>query len=191
MIKLVINISGLLLFISLNLAFAETESSHPQATKAPESISENKEEKNQIAREVNNFSDLFREQSKNAFKGVLLGNLIASEDRYLYFKAKEREISRMYIYLDPFTQFTKMIKGKRLNGKKTDLMEGQRLAVRVIIKEGIVLADEVFIVEGNFDPLSRYRKRVFVQSKKGEEGKDKKEKTPEKAEKAPKKSGGH
>lgn len=151
------------------------------------------EKETALAREASSFADFFREQSKVAFKGVILGNVISITDEYIYVKPREKGLGRMYIYTDKQTLYSEMSNGKRKKAKKEQLLEGLRVAARVIMKEGIILADEVFMVEGEFDSLSRYRKRVYkaVPKKEGEGGAKAKEGGHGESKPAAKKSGGH
>lgn len=207
--RIFISFIALLFFLPSCLLFAEDKVPEPTPT-SPKTENNNKKEA--LALEASKFSDFFRSQSKNGFKGVILGNLISVEKDYLYVKPKESELGRMFVYLDSKTLYSKMSNGKLQNGKKEEVLEGERVAIRVVMKDGLVLADEVFMVEGDFDPRNRYRKRVIAK-KKPKEGEEKKEgeakekdKAKEKpksdpnattdeeggaAAKAPKKKGGH
>lgn len=148
----------------------------------------------ELAREATTFADFFRSQAKATFKGVVFANVISTTEDYLYIKPKEKGLGRMYVYVDKHTEFSSMTAGKRKKAKKENIIDGQRIAVRVIMKEGIVLADEVFLVEGDFDQVSRYRKRVYraAPKKEGEGGEDKKKEGGHgEAKSEEKKSGGH
>lgn len=161
----------LILFSTINLVVAEdptTELEDENNSSEIDSDGEEVNSQNNIAIEAQSFSDLFRSQSSSSFKGVILGNVLAATEHYIYVKPLERDFGRMYIYLDDKTMFSKMINGKRQRGKKDNLIEGNRVAARVLVKEGIVLADEFFLVEGDFDPRSRYRKMSYAKKKSGD-----------------------
>lgn len=112
------------------------------------------------------FGDLFRTRSRESFTGVMLANILIVDPqyRYLYIKPQEENLPRITVYLDKYTAFTKMKVGKLSRGSKKLLLEGDRIAVRVFIREGIVLADEVFLVDGEFGPKARFAKRKYTGS---------------------------
>jgi len=153
-----------------SLACAEDDKENVSDVNHSVDDDENEDEANSIAIEAQSFADLFRSQAQSSFKGVVLGNILALTDDYVYVKPIERDLGRMYIYIDNKTMFSKMSHGKRQRGKKEYLIDGERVAARVLMKEGIILADEVFLVEGDFESRSRYRKLSYKKRKSDEDG---------------------
>lgn len=109
------------------------------------------------------FSDLFRSKQEEAYKGVILANFISIDPQYrfIYVKPREGDLPRITVYLDKKTSYSTIKVGKLGRGKKEMMLEGDRVALRVFVKNGIVLADEVFLVDGDFGPKARFGKRKY------------------------------
>ena len=126
------------------------------------------------------FSDLFRTHRDEAYIGVILANFIYIDPayRFIYVKPQEGDLPRMTVYLDKKTSYSTIKVGKLGRGRKQMMLEGDRVALRVFIKSGIVLADEVFLVEGDFGPKARFSKRKYARpagsGKVGEKSEEKK-----------------
>lgn len=135
-----------------NLKAEETPTASPSSVKI-------KEKKEDIT-----FSDLFRSNRNEAYIGVILANFIYidPEYRFVFVKPQGGELPRITIYLDKKTGYTTMKAGKLGKGKKSMMLEGDRVAIRSFVKSGIVLADEVFLVEGDFGPKARFAKRKYT-----------------------------
>lgn len=140
-----------------------------------------KEKKEEIS-----FSDLFRSRTNEAYKGVILGNFIYIDPkgRFIYVKPHEDNLPKLTVYIDNKTLFSTMKVGKIGKAKKNMMLEGDRVAIRAMIKHGIILADEIFMVQGDFGPKARFAKRKYVAAKPAGGAEKKEEK------KAEKKSGG-
>lgn len=125
------------------------------------------------------FADLLNKNSDSSYRGVVTGNIIGVDprERYLFIRPKEQDLPRMYIYVDPRTRFTLSKLGLKKRTRFGTAIEGHRIAARVFMRQGVIVADEVFFVEGDFEPHSRYERKVFKKAA---------PKTPEKAE-----GGGH
>ncbi len=112
------------------------------------------------------FSDLFRDKQSEAYVGVVLANFlyIDPDYEYVYIKPQEEDLPRMTVYLDKLTAYSTIKVGKLGVGKKKMMIEGDRVALRVFVKNSIILADEVFLVDGDFGPKARFAKRKYKRS---------------------------
>jgi len=125
------------------------------------------------------FADLLNKNSDSSYRGVVTGNIIGVDprERYLFIRPKEQDLPRMYIYVDPRTRFTLSKIGLKKRTRFSSAIEGDRIAARVFMRQGVIVADEVFFVQGDFEPPSRYERKIFQKAA---------PKTPQKAE-----GGGH
>jgi hypothetical protein len=98
-----------------------------------------------------------------AYKGVILANIISIDpkSRFLFVKPRERDLPRMYLFIDPLTRFSKSKVGTRKKSSIKSALEGDRLAARVFLKHGVIVADEIYLVEGDFEPPSRYERKEY------------------------------
>jgi hypothetical protein len=109
------------------------------------------------------YSDIIRDNTGGSYKGVVLGNIISvdSKYRYIFVKPREDDLPRMLIFLDRYTGYTISKTGTRKRSSISRLLEGDRVAVRVFIKSGVIIADEIFYIEGEFEAGSKYERKVF------------------------------
>jgi hypothetical protein len=98
-----------------------------------------------------------------AYKGVIMANVISidPQSRFMFIKPRERDLPRMYVFVDPFTRFSKSRVGTRKRTSISSVLEGDRVAARVFLKHGVIVADEIYLVEGDFEPPSRYEKKMY------------------------------
>lgn len=131
---------------------------------------------------------LQRESKGGIFSsGVFFGHIvfIDSGGRFLFIGPTNREFSRKYFYLDQKTRYTFVIEGRRKKRSFDDLIEGQRVAVRYFSRDRLAVADEVFVVFGEFEP-GAYEKTM----RRAPEEKSKKSDKKKKSGKKEKKKGG-
>ncbi len=136
-----------------------------------------KENKSKNANSIETYySELFREKAKEAHAGVILGNIIAVDDdsHYIYVKPKETGLGRLFVYIDSKTAITFEEKNKRKKLKISDLFEGDRVAIRSLAKYGIILADEIFLIKGDFEQKTKYAKKKISAASKPAGEKEKK-----------------
>jgi hypothetical protein len=149
-------------FLILFLGILQIFSASP-ATLLCEDLSSDPFEQKEKLEEVT-FSDLFRSRRNEAYKGVVLANFIYidPEERFIYVKPQEDNLPKLTIYIDKKTLFSTMKLGKIGKAKKSMMLEGDRVAIRAMVKNGVILADEVFLVEGDFGPKARFAKRKYA-----------------------------
>ncbi|HMO18683.1 MAG TPA: hypothetical protein PKA63_10555 [Oligoflexia bacterium] len=154
----------LVLIFFANLVLAEDTSGTLDYSSSSVPIYTTEDEVRSQARLLKSFADFFRDKTGESYKGVLIGNILSldADLRYLYFKPRDVELPRMFIYIDKKTIVTRASVGKRRRVRPQAMIEGARVAVRVFIKHGVIVADEVFLVEGEFEPPSRYEKKKFA-----------------------------
>ncbi len=134
------------LFLSSGTAYCEVESFFSS-------------EKEQILE----YSDIIRDTSGVSYKGTVFANVVSVDPQYrfIFIKPKEFDLPRMYVYLDPLTRYTYSKVGFKKRSSVKRLLEGDRVAVRVFTKFGVIVADEVFYVEGDYEAPSKYERKVY------------------------------
>lgn len=160
MVKFSVTVSRLLLaMLILSGVFSSVS-----ITEAEDLSFSTEDEDRALAKKLANFAEIFREKADQTYRGVLFGNILSvdPQHRFIYVKARERDLPRIIIYTDKKTIFTKSDVGFRRRVKPQAAIEGARIAVRLFIKQGVVLADEIFLVQEEFEPPSRYEKKKFA-----------------------------
>jgi hypothetical protein len=112
------------------------------------------------------YVDVVRASGGASYKGVIFGNIISVDPQYrfIFVKPKEFDLPRMFIFIDPLTRYTNSKVGFKKRSSYKRLLEGDRVAVRVFTKQGVMVADEVFYIEGEFEAPSKYEKKTYTQA---------------------------
>lgn len=97
------------------------------------------------------------EQSEVYTAGLIMGTLDSLDDngRFLAVRVPREGSRRKTVYLDKQTQYYKENKPSAAS----ELLVGQKIAVRFIADGSLVLADAVFLVEGEFEPEAYLKAR--------------------------------
>ena len=100
-------------------------------------------------------------KDKEYSEGICYGHIIGLDARrgYIFVKPSVSRYPRRYFYLDKKTAYTIVQEGIRKKQKFENLVEGQRVVVRYFAQGGLALAEEVFVVAGEFQPPSAYREQ--------------------------------
>lgn len=109
------------------------------------------------------YSDISRDSSGSAYKGVVFGNVISvdPEYRFIFIKPREFDLPRMFIYIDRMTAYTTSKVGFKKRSSFRNLREGDRIAVRVFARNGVIVGDEIFFIEGEYEPPSKYERKTY------------------------------
>ena len=101
--------------------------------------------------------------------GLYFGHVLAIvPGKTVFVKPTDRSSSRRIFYLDSKSKITKFVEGKRKRAEDYELHEGRKIAVRYFADKTIAVADEVFLVDGEFKPAMYSQARP--KRKKGEGG---------------------
>lgn len=86
--------------------------------------------------------------------GVFFGHIIYldPEDRFIFAKPTDPKYPRSNFYLDPSTKISLDDGQQFKNAAPEDLVEGKKIAVRFFSQDRLMVADEVFLVPGEFRP---------------------------------------
>lgn len=113
--------------------------------------------------------------------GLYFGHvLFIQPKRYIFVRPTDSEYARKTFYLDSRSRYSKFVDGLRKRARSEELVEGQKVAVRYFSGESFAVADEVFLVNGEFEP-SKYgkskrrsrRKKAAPKKKEAESSSDK------------------
>ncbi len=111
--------------------------------------------------------------------GLYFGHvLFIQAGRYIFVRPTDSEYSRKTFYLDSLTRYSKFIDGLRKRARSAELVEGQKVAVRYFAGEKFAVADEIFLVDGEFEP-NKYGKAKRRSKKRKSTKKDKAEESGE------------
>lgn len=93
--------------------------------------------------------------------GVFFGHILYVDphERFIFARPTDPKYSRQSFYLDAATLFTRMEEGKAKAISKADLVDGDKVAIRYFARNELSLADEVFVVVGQFQPEVYQRRR--------------------------------
>ena len=93
-------------------------------------------------------------------QGIYLGYLIYFDPsaRYMFMLPEDKYVPRQSFFYDKKTRFSRFERKRRRRAKPSRIVEGQKLAVRYFSMDGVAVAEEVFIVDGEFNPY-QYLKR--------------------------------
>jgi hypothetical protein len=106
----------------------------------------------------------------NYSAGLFFGHILSiNPDRSVFIKPSDRASARKTFYFDAKSRFSKFVEGKKKRAKPFELIEGSKAAVRFFADGGFAIADEVFLVEGEFKP-ELYSSRRKGSKKKGADG---------------------
>lgn len=107
--------------------------------------------------------------------GVFFGHIITidSDQRFVFVRPTNRSYARKHFYLDSKTLYTFMEEGKSRKKRLKDLVEGQKVAVRYFSRKNTAIADEVFVVIGEFKPEVYEKRRGARKSVKKKSSKEK------------------
>lgn len=97
-----------------------------------------------------------------AYGNILLMRKFDEDTGFLFVLGNQRSLPRRSYYLDKKTKFYKVEDRERTNITRAELVDGERVVVSYIFQDRTYLADEVFMVIGDFHPpdyLPRSKKK--------------------------------
>ena len=120
--------------------------------------------------------DFFDPARQGFSGGLFFGHIlfVDPEKKYVFIKPSDRHYPRKLFYLDRRTKVYLTGEGKRRKATVEELREGSKTALRYFSRDTLAVADDIYLVSGDFEPRL-YQKQLAVKKKtEGEAGGEKK-----------------